>query len=256
MCTLAPIMSPAAGFVGREQLILRSAPLVRRAVGRYAAFRPAMLEAEDIYGYGIVGLIDAVDRYDQSRGVKFETYAITRIRGYLVDQLRAMDWLPRSARTNVRIVQNTAANLEASLGRKPDTAELAEKTGLPDSACDRALADGACRVVSLESIDNEHDDDVSSLSSRLEDESSPNPAEAAERGELLSAVARALAALPERESEVLRLRYVNEWTQRQIAEHLGISGSRVSQLHAQGLSRMRCRLVADFGDLSNTELSA
>ena len=103
MCTLAPAAVPTVGYVGRDQLILQSEPLVRRAVGRYMTKFTGIMDAEDIFSCGTMGLIDAVDRYDQSRGVKFETYAVTRIRGYLVDQMRAVDWLPRSARANVRL---------------------------------------------------------------------------------------------------------------------------------------------------------
>jgi RNA polymerase sigma factor for flagellar operon FliA len=215
-----------------------------------------MLDSEDIYGYGTIGLIDAVDRFDQTRGVRFETYAVTRIRGYLVDQLRAMDWLPRSARANVKLVHSTAAQMEENLGRKPETAELVEGTGLGAAACDRALADAACRVVSLESVVSEGEDGSLCLGRHLEDSSVPNPAAAAEERELKRGIAGALAALPTREAQVLRLRYVDEWTHRKIATHLGISESRVSQLHSQGLARMRRALVADFGDLTNVQLSA
>jgi RNA polymerase sigma factor for flagellar operon FliA len=198
-----------------------------------------------------MGLIDAVDRYDYTRGVKFETYAVSRIRGYLVDQMRAADWLPRSARANVRLVYNASSQLEESLGRKPVLSEVSTRTGLPDAACAQALVDGACRVLSLEEMTPEADDASSPMVRQLEDEGAPNPADAVERRELRRGVARALNALPPRERAAVRLKYVSDWTCRQIAAHLGVSESRVSQLHNQGLARMRRALTADFGELSD-----
>ncbi len=214
------------------------------------------MDPEDVYSCGTMGLIDAVDRYDRTRGVRFETYAVTRIRGYLVDQLRAMDWLPRSARANVRLVQSASTQLEEHLGRKPDPSELSAQTGLPNSACSQALVDGSCRVLSLDAIAPDSDDASGPVVRHLEDESVPNPATAAERRELRQGVARALRGLPPREGVVLRLKYVNSWTCRQIAARLDVSESRVSQLHNQGLARMRRMLVADFGDLSSEQVIA
>jgi RNA polymerase sigma factor FliA len=176
--------SPEGGAlarVQRDQLILRYAPLVRHAVGSFTRATPTVLDAEDIYSYGTMGLIDAIDRFDASRGVKFETYAVTRIRGYLLDELRALDWLPRSARSRVRQVQRTTARMEEQLGRAPDRDELAQETGLTPALCARALADSGCQVVSLESLSMvDGDDDPLSLLHRLADEHSPNPALTAE----------------------------------------------------------------------------
>ncbi len=251
MCTLAPAAVPTVGFVGRDQLILQSQSLVRRAVGRYMTRSGSIMDAEDIFSCGTMGLIDAVDRFDHSRGVRFETYAVTRIRGYLVDQMRAVDWLPRSARTNVRLVHRASTQLEESLGRKPEVSELATETGLPDSTCTQALIDGSCRVLSLEEMAPESDGASRPMSVQIEDDSVPNPAAAVERHELRGGVASALRSLPARERTVVRLKYLNDWTCRQIAAHLGVSESRVSQLHNQGLARMRRSLIADFGDLSS-----
>jgi RNA polymerase sigma factor for flagellar operon FliA len=241
----------------REKLILRYGPLVKHAVGSLAAKRPSLLDAEDIYSYGTMGLIDAIDRYDASRGVKFETYAVTRIRGYLLDQLRSLDPLSRSARAQVRTVQRTTARMEERLGRRPDREELAEATGLSAVACDRALAEGGCQVVSLDRLSTGDDDDAPvSLLHKLVDEQSPNPALTTERAELCRGVAAAMVALPEREREVLSLRYVQNWTLKQIAVHLAISESRVSQLHAQALGRMRRNLIQMFGEMDAAALSA
>lgn len=243
--------------VARDQLILHYAPLVRRAVGSFAAMRPSMLDDDDLYSYGTVGLIDAIDRFDASRGVKFETYALTRIRGYLLDQLRALDWLPRTARSRARTVQRTALRMSDDLGRAPDRAELASASGLARAQCDRALVDGGAQVLSLDRLSTDGTDGcATALMALLEDEQSPNPARAAERRELHAAVAAALAQLPDRERELLRLRYVRNWTLRQVAAQMAISDGRASQLHTQAIERMRRLLGRMLGDLSTDYLYA
>ena len=253
MATLVPhgSLSNAA----RDQLITRHLPLVRHAVGSLAHSRTSNLDAEDVLGYGAMGLIDAVDRFDASRGVKFETYAVTRIRGYLLDQLRALDWLSRSARSQVREVQRAFDDLQSGLGRPPTPKELAVETGLPVETCGHALAAIGRRVLSLEEVvTTDGDGDCAPLIDRLEDKQDIGPAHQAVRDEVRQAVAQAMAKLPERGREVVRLRYGQEWTFQQIAERLGVSESRASQLHSQALSRMRQSLTADGYD--DRQLSA
>jgi RNA polymerase sigma factor for flagellar operon FliA len=256
--TLAPTPGAAPQGPTREQLIVRYAPLARRAVHHFPAPRYGAVDIEDMYGYATLGLIDAVDRYDTERGVKFETYAITRIRGFILDQLRDLDWMPRSTRATVKLVQRTADNLEERLGRKPAPLELSRETGLSEKICSRALADGACFVSSLESITTGSDNQPDSGRSphALVDEDSPNPAGFFEQYELRRGVATALAALPLREGMVLRMRYVDDLRHREIAGRLGISEARVSQLHARGIARMRQELVETFGDIASTRLTA
>jgi RNA polymerase sigma factor FliA len=234
----------------REQMILQYVPLVRHAVGHFTSTVPAMLDSEDIYSYGTMGLIDAIDRFDASRGVKFETYAATRIRGYLQDQLRAMDWLPRSARTRVRTLQRATAQAEALLGRNPEWSEVVAASGMDQASCEQARVDSGCQMVSLEMVVTGDDEgDGPSLEQRLEDESSPNPALTTEEKELRAALAAALAGLPEREREIVELRYRRNWTLKQVAKHLGVSESRASQLHSQAVARLRRQLCPAFGDL-------
>lgn len=235
---------PAAG---RDQLILRYAPLVRRAVGQFAGTRVANLDPEDIYGYGTLGLIDAIDRFDPTQGVKFETYAITRIRGYLLDQLRALDWLPRSARTRVRLVQRAGERLEARLGRYPSYEELAHETGLDPDACQRVLAEGNRYVLSLDTLLAADEDGAAVfLVERLEDERGDCPDQASEQAEMQGTVATALDHLPSREATLLRLHYGQEWSLKRIAECWGLSESRVSQLHTQALNHMRQALTGEI----------
>ena len=241
--------SPPAPLL-REKMILQYVPLVRHAVGHFTSTVPAMLDSEDIYSYGTMGLIDAIDRFDASRGVKFETYATTRIRGYLQDQLRAMDWLPRSARTRVRTLQRATAQMEASLGRNPEWAEVVEASGMDRELCEQARADSGCQLVSLEMLASGDDEgDSPALEQRLEDETSPNPALTTEEKELRAALAAALAGLPEREREIIELRYRQNWTLKQVAKQLGVSESRASQLHHQAVARLRRQLSPAFGDL-------
>jgi RNA polymerase sigma factor for flagellar operon FliA len=256
VCTLLSPEMLIPPLFDRDQLILQSAPLVRRAVGRYLVRRPGVLDPEDVVSYGTMGLIDAIDRYDRSRGVKFETYAITRIRGYLIDQLRSLDWLPRSARSNIRLVQAASAKLEASLGREPEAAELATCTGLSSGFCSQALTDAAARIVSLDAIAPTNDDLSSNLVRQVEDDSCLSPAAAVEQQETHDDLMQALETLPARESTVIRLRYMEDWTYREIAAHLGVSESRVSQLHAQGLSHMRQTLGAEHEAMTSESSGA
>ena len=257
MTTRAATEHGDGSAASRDQMILRYAPLVRRAVGGFTAGSAPLLEVEDIYSYGTMGLIDAIDRFDASRGVKFETYAMTRIRGYLVDQLRELDWLPRSARGRVRSVQRTTAMMEERLGRSPDRHELAAESGLGLIACERAIADSGCQMLSLERLTHEGDEgEALSLLDRLVDQQSPNPARVTEAAELRHGVGEALDALPSRERQLLALRYGRNWTLRQVAVHLGVSESRASQLHTQAIIRMRRLLLAMFGDLAPGVLSA
>lgn len=243
MATLAPSSSPPSA--SRDQLIMRYFPLVRYAVGSLARSRACNLDAEDILGYGAMGLIDAVDRFDASRGVKFETYAVTRIRGYLIDQLRAHDWLPRTARAHVHTVRRAAEELESRLGRHPSRDELARETGLPPETCRQALADADGRMLSLEAVlTPDGDGEGTPLVERLEDKHDVGPALQAVSVELRHAVRAAMLNLPERQRMVVHLRYGEERTFKEIAEYLAVSESRACQLHAQALNRMRRSLTA------------
>ena len=257
MSTPAPMPVNAPNNQTREQLIMRYASLARRAVSHFTPPRYGAVDQEDMYSFATLGLIDAVDRFDVARGVKFETYAITRIRGFVVDQLRDMDWMPRSTRANVQLVRRTADRLEESLGRTPATDELARETGLPIKACFRALADAACHVTSLDDLTMGSEDGQDPFVARaIEDKDSPNPARFVEQHELQRGIVDALAALPLREGMVVRLRYIDDLSHREIASLLNVSESRVSQLHARGIARMRDELVNAFGDLSATQLTA
>lgn len=257
MTTCAATEHGGGNAATRDQLILRYAPLVRRAVGGFAAGSAPLLEMEDIYSYGTMGLIDAIDRFDASRGVKFETYAMTRIRGYLVDQLRELDWLPRTARARVRSVQRASAAMEQRLGRSPDRQELAAEVGLGMVACERALADGGCQMLSLERLTHGGPEgEAPSLLDQLVDQQSPNPAKMTEAAELRHGVGAALTALPSRERQLLILRYGRNWTLCRVARQLGVSESRASQLHTQAIARMRRLLSAMFGELAPDALSA
>lgn len=256
---MAPLHAADAGSaaIRRERMILRYTPLVRHALGSVLRAAPTVLDREDLYGYGTLGLIDAVDRFDAARGVKFETYALVRIRGYVLDQLRASDWLPRSARERVAAVQESSARLEERLGRRPNRREIAADTGLTWAACDRALLESGRMILSLDRlVADDGETAPGALLHRLVDEGSPNPAQVSERRELRRSLRLALARLPERERSLLILRYGRNWSLRRIAGFLGVSESRAAQLHNQALARMRRLLAVPADDAAAKGRSA
>jgi RNA polymerase sigma factor for flagellar operon FliA len=227
----------------REQLILQYAPLVKYVVGRMAVASSSILDMEDLLGFGTLGLIDAVSRFDPTRGVKFETYALQRIRGAIIDAFRKLDLVPRGARRRAREIEGAQAALQQALGRDPDDAELAGHLGLSRDGLSRALAEAGCAVLSLErplaALDG---DDGLTLADTIEDERAPAPAAAVERAEERAALAAALGGLGERDRLVIALYYYEELTLREISAVLGVTESRVCQLHARALTRLRAGL--------------
>ena len=227
----------------REQLILEYAPLVRHVVGRMAVASSSLLTSEDLLGFGTMGLIDAVDRFDPTRGVKFETYAVQRIRGTIIDAFRKLDIVPRSARRRAREIEGAHAHLQQELGREPEDNEIANYMGLSRNDLDRAMHDVSCAILSMErplsSLDG---DDSLTLADTIEDASIPTAQSEIERQEEHEALARALRSLNERDRLVVSLYYYEELTLREISEVLGVTESRVCQLHARAISRLRASL--------------
>lgn len=227
----------------REEMILQFSPLVRYVVGRLAISLPAILDSEDIVSHGIIGLIDAVEKFDPTRGVKFETYAISRIRGAIIDQLRALDWIPRSARQRAREIEHTYIRLEQTLGRPPTDEEMASNMGLDIVKFQQAELEASAVVLSLDSVMNIDDDESSSaLAGTIEDLGSPNPVVETERHELLLKLAEAIDKLPDRERLIVSLYYYDELTMKEISQALTVSESRVCQLHARAILKLRAHL--------------
>jgi RNA polymerase sigma factor for flagellar operon FliA len=230
----------------RDRLILTYAPLVKYVAGRLGSGLPAHVDDEDLVSYGLLGLIGAIERYEPDRDVKFETYAIARIRGAIIDELRALDWVPRSVRSRARDIERAIAELEARLGRGPTDEELAQKLGLTDEELDSSLSEIARSSIAaldeLWTIAGSSGDQVA-LIDTIEDPEAPDPQGALSQTEQREAIADAIARLPEREKLVVTLYYYEELTLREIGEVLGVTESRVSQLHTKAVLRLKARLA-------------
>ncbi|MBI5949881.1 MAG: FliA/WhiG family RNA polymerase sigma factor [Chloroflexi bacterium] len=232
-----------ANLARREQVIAQYYPLVRGVVRRMTAQKMgAVADYEDMVGFGTVGLIQAVDRYDASRGVSFRSYAVTRIRGAIVDALRQLDPESRVVRHRARLVADSQSCLAFKLGREATNGEVMVNTGLTPSQLEEARCALERRSVSLDGLQRAFDDQDEGGPTELPGEEI-NPTESMERRELLKDLAEALEALPERDRLVLTLRYHEGLTTTEIGRILDVSESRVSQLHARAVERIRARLM-------------
>jgi RNA polymerase sigma factor for flagellar operon FliA len=229
----------------RDRLILTYAPLVKYVAGRLGSGLPAHVDEGDLVSYGLLGLIGAIERYDPERDIKFETYAMARIKGAIIDELRALDWVPRSVRSRAREIERAIAELESRLGRAPSDEEIAQKIGISVDELEESLTDiSRSSIAALDELwSASGEGDQISLLDTLEDTSGPRPAEALDETELREALADAIARLPEREKLVVTLYYYEELTLREIGEVLGVTESRVSQLHTKAVLRLKARLA-------------
>jgi RNA polymerase sigma factor for flagellar operon FliA len=230
----------------RERLVVAYSPLVKYVSGRMASGLPAHVEEADLISYGLVGLINAIERFDLSREIKFETYAITRIKGAIIDELRSLDWVPRSVRSRARDIEKANAKLENRLQRAPTDEEMAAELGIRvQEFQDTLLQISNSTVAALDELWTVSDSsgDQVSLLDTLHDPDAPDPAAALDQTDLKDRVADAIARLPEREKLVVALYYYENLTLREIGEVLGVTESRVSQLHTKAVLRLRSRLV-------------
>ena len=228
----------------RDRLILTYAPLVKYVAGRLGSGLPAHVEEGDLVSYGLLGLIGAIERYDPDRDVKFETYAIARIKGSIIDELRALDWVPRSVRARARDIERAVAELESKLGRAPNDDEIASKLGLTEDELEDSLTEiSRSSIAALDELWTvSAGGDQIALIDTIEDTQGPEPQSALAQTELREAMADAIARLPEREKLVVTLYYYEELTLREIGEVLGVTESRVSQLHTKAVLRLKARL--------------
>ncbi len=228
----------------RDELIAEYAPLVRFTVGRLGIPQTSMLELEDLYSYGMIGLINAVDRFDPSRGVRFEAFAVARIRGAVIDQLRALNWMPRSAVARVRQIEAALATLEQRLGRPASEQEAADEVGVSLKRYRQMLLEVGIMILSLDAplASLAQDDEITSLGDLIEDTHEANPSEQAEQHELIAQLIASLERLPERERLLLSLYYFEELTMKEISAILKVSESRICQLHMQAILRLRAAL--------------
>jgi RNA polymerase sigma factor for flagellar operon FliA len=229
----------------RDRLILTYAPLVKYVAGRLGSGLPAHVDEGDLVSYGLLGLIGAIERYDPSRDIKFETYAIARIKGAIIDELRALDWVPRSVRSRAREIERAIAELEAKTGHAPTDDQIAAKIGISVDELEESLTDiSRSSIAALDELWSlSGEGDQISLMDTIEDETGPRPEAALDQTEMREALADAIARLPEREKLVVTLYYYEELTLREIGEVLGVTESRVSQLHTKAILRLKARLA-------------
>ena len=229
----------------RERLVVAYSPLVKYVGGRMASGLPAHVEEADLISYGLVGLISAIQRFEPERDIKFETYAITRIKGAIIDELRSLDWVPRSVRSRAREIEKANSKLEHQLQRAPTDDEMADELEMSVSDFQDALLQISNSTIAaldeLWTVSDASGDQVSLLDT-LQDPGAPDPAAVMDATDLKDRIADAIARLPEREKLVVALYYYENLTLREIGEVLGVTESRVSQLHTKAVLRLRGRM--------------
>lgn len=233
-------MYNAAGALDKDQLISRYAPLVKRIAYHLMAKLPASVQVEDIIQNGMLGLLDAMSRYEEGLGAQFETYAVQRIRGAMLDGLRENDWLPRSLRREMRRIESAVHSLEQLHGRQPSEGELAQALGMSLIDYQKMLQEArGYQLVYFEDFGEEEDDDF--LERHLVGEDM-DPLTLLENSNMRTVLIQAIEDLPEREKMVMGLYYEEDLNLREIGEVMGVSESRVCQLHSQAIARLRSRI--------------
>lgn len=221
----------------RDQLILDHVPLLHHIVGRMTYDVPGRIDRDDLLGWGMIGLVAAADSWDAQRGLKFSTYAFPRIRGAILDELRRMDFLPRGRREKVRGLDGAVHALQQQTGAPPTPEAIAEKMGISLDEVDEILQ--SARVTSNLSLEDGPSEEFSAL---LQDPRSEDPVGSAEWNEMKALLVEAISALPEQEKSVITLYYGEELLLKEIGEILGVTESRVSQIHSRALYRLNRQL--------------
>ena len=228
----------------RDRLILHYAPLVKYVAGRVGSGLPNHVEQADLVSYGTFGLIDAITRYEPTREVKFESYAMARIRGAIIDELRNTDWIPRSVRMKARQFGRTVAELEARLHRTPTDDEVADAMDMDVEEIRKFLGQlSLVNVVALDELLTDDDGGSPRLGDTLQDTRALDPQAMAENGEARQLLARAVEQLPEREKVVVSLYYFEGLTLADIGRVLGVTESRICQLHTKAVLHLRTKLA-------------
>ncbi len=236
----------------RDQLILHYSPLVKYVAGRVGVGLPSNIDQADLVSYGIFGLIDAIEKFDLDRVIKFETYAISRIRGAIIDELRSIDWIPRSVRSKARDVERAYSTLEAKLQRTPSEQEVAAELGVPVDSLRRIFSQVSfVNVVALDELLHAGGErgDKTSLGDSLPDPRAEDPVTLFENEETRYILADSVAALPDREKIVVTLYYYEGLTLNEIGQVLGVTESRACQLHTKAVLQLRAKMtdVAEAG---------
>ncbi len=227
----------------REQLIIEYVPLVKLVAGRLAIYLGSNVEYDDLVSYGIFGLIDAIDKFDYGKGIKFETYASLRIRGSILDQIRKMDWIPRSVRQKQKSITEASKKLEALVGPNYTDEDMAKELGISTEEYDTWMLQ--TNITNISSLDDfmEQGNDIRAASYQT---GGMNPESSTLKEELKSQLSEALELLTDKEKKVVLLYYYEELTLKEISRVMEVSESRVSQLHSKALSKMRRCMNENF----------
>jgi len=232
----------------REKIILEYAPLVKVVAGRLSMYLGYNVEYEDLVSYGIFGLIDAIDKFDSMKEVKFETYASLRIRGAILDQIRKMDWIPRTIRQKQKKIDAVMRQVEAQKGRPATDEEIAKALGISESEYMDWLSQ--MKITGVISL-NEYLEQGSEIPSEREaSRHFDSPEKVVEEGELAQMLRDSLSVLTERERRVIELYYYEDLTLKEISHVLGVTESRISQLHTRALQKMKGKMGAYMGIFS------
>ncbi|TFG84801.1 MAG: RNA polymerase sigma factor WhiG [Spirochaetales bacterium] len=229
----------------RESFIKQYAPLVKYVAGKVAANMPQSVEFDDLVGFGVFGLIDAIDKFDPEKNVKFKTYAVTRIRGAIFDELRSIDWVPRSVRQKSREIEDAILEVEAKLGRPATDSEIAESMGLTEDEFSKTMLKvSGTSIMSLSDIWYSADESEKiTIGDSIESPTSLNPDAIMEREEIKRVIVQSIQDLPDKEKKVLVLYYYEDLTLKEIGKVLEVTESRVSQLHTKAILRLRAKLT-------------
>jgi len=223
----------------REDLILKYAPLVKYIAERMAIRLPPNISKEELISTGTLGLIDALNNFDADKGIKFQTFATYRIKGAIIDELRKLDWIPRSVRKDVQRVEEAITSFQSRTGREPEDMEIAKEMGIDIDTYYKILS--RAQGGRLLSLDEFNGDESIPLLLKITS-STPSPFDEVRLRELKDIIAKALATLSEKEQMVMSLYYYDELTLKEIAEVLGLTESRISQIHSKVIIRLRAKL--------------
>src|SRR5574344_1564328 len=229
----------------RDKFIRQYMPLVKYVAGKVSVGMPGSVDFDDLVGFGQFGLLDAINKYDPEKNVKFKTYAVTRIRGAIFDEMRQLDWVPRSVRQKSREIEDTITELESRLGRTASDAEIAKEMNLTEEEFQQTVMKvSGTSVLSLNDVWYSGDDsDHMSIGDSIESPASMNPDVQVEREEIRKVIVQAINELPEKEKMVIILYYHEDLTFKEIGQVLDVSESRISQLHTKANLRLRAKLT-------------
>ena len=229
----------------RDAFFRKYMTLVKYVAGKVAAGMPGNIEFDDLVGFGQFGLLDAINKYDPEKNVKFKTYAVTRIRGSMIDELRVLDWVPRSVRQKAREIEDAIVQVESRLGRPASDAEIADAMGISEEEFQQTVMRvSGTSVLSLDDVWYSGDDsDHVSIGDSIESPSSFNPDVIVEREEIRRVIIESIKELPKKEKMVLVLYYHEDLTFKEIGQVLNVSESRISQLHTKANMRLRAKLT-------------